>query len=83
MNIARLYPFDFEYDSCQGEDGRLVLTVKYALSNLDDRLQTEISERKNADSSINKTLIKLQAQANANTDEINRLKWKQTVIDLQ
>ena len=83
MNIDRLYPFDYEYDSCQGEDGRLVLTVKYVLSNLDVRLQNEISERKNADSAMNKTITKLQAQANANTAEINRLKWKQEVIDLQ
>lgn len=90
MNCGRIYPFynkiyPFDGD-CNCRDGpydKAFLMIESALSSFDVKLQTEITERKEADETINKTIVDMQKQVTANTTELAKTKWTQTVIDLQ
>ena len=90
MNCDRIYPFDnkiYPFDGdCNCRDGpydKAFLMIESALSSFDVRLQTEITKRKEADEAINKTIVDVQKQVTANTTELAKTRWTQTVIDLQ
>ena len=90
MNCGRIYPFYnkiYSFDSdCNCRDGpydKAFLMIESALSSFDTRLQTETTKRKEADEAINQTITNIQKQVTANTTELAKTRWTQTVIDLQ
>lgn len=79
----KIYPFDGDCNCRDGPYDKAFLMIESALSNLDVRLQTETTKRKEADEAINKTIIDIQKQVTTNTTELAKTRWTQIVIDLQ